>query len=305
MSISQINLLLLPLSFGSLFDRGSVTSLNISTRLMLLPLGVFGNALAMAVFPTLSRQAAVQDMKAFRATLSRGLRTTFVFSLPCTAGLIILGVPIVRMLFGGGKFDIKDCQDTAFVLNFFILGLVGHTVIQMISRGFFALQDTRTPFLQGLVSVVLIIIPMDVAIVQNLIHKHNMVFSALVFVSHASPFYYAGLAAQNLKHGGVALSVTLAALFNMGILLIILKRRMPEFDMRGVVVGFVRTSAATIVMSVVSYGMYKAMGSMNPFIVVLSNMTVSVAVFLLVAKLLKIEEADEAVGLVLSRFKRK
>lgn len=305
LSISQINLMLLPMSFGSMFLTGSVTSLYYAIRLMLLPMGVFGNALAMAAFPTLSRQAAAEDMAPFRDTLARGLRTTFVFSLPCTAGLLILGVPIVRMLFGGGRFSIHDCRDTAFVLNYFILGLTGHTIVQMISRGFYALQDTRMPFYAGLISVLLIIIPMDTALVLPFINMNNAALKALVYVCHVSPFYYAGLAAQSLRHGGVALSVTLAVLFNMGMLLYVFKRRMPQFQMRSVAVGFLRTCAATLIMSAVSYPMMLAMKRIDPIIVVFSNMAASVAVFLVAAKLLKIPEADDMVSMVVSRFKRK
>lgn len=304
LSISQINLFVLPVTFGSMFSDGSVTSLQYGVRLLLLPLGVFGSALAMAVFPTLSAQAAGKRWDEFNATFSRGIRATFVFSLPCTAGFILLGLPIVRLLFGGGEFTLADCVDTAEVLTFYAIALVGHTAIQVVSRGYYALQDTRTPFLVALSSVLLIIIPMGVGLVLPLIDTGNMAIAALVFVSKISPFYYAGCALQSLEHQGVALAISFATLFNMIVLLALFRRRRPDFDIGQVWGGFLRVALATVAMSAATWGTMLALKGFDPALQVISNIAVSGAVFFAACKVLKVPEAEDVLNMVVRRFKR-
>jgi putative peptidoglycan lipid II flippase len=305
LSISQINLFVLPATFGSMFSNGSVTSLQYGVRLLLLPLGVFGNALAMAAFPTMSAQAAGERWNEFHGTLIRGIRSTFVFSLPCTAGFILLGLPIVRLLFGGGEFTLDDCIDTKAVLMYYAIGLVGHTAIQMISRGFYSLQDTRTPFWVAFTSVLLIIIPMGVGLVQPVIDAGSAGFKALVYVSHVSPFYYLGVAVQGLKHQGVALAISIATLFNMIVLLILFQRRRPDFDMGRVWDGFARVTLATAVMSVFIVACAQVLKHRDPAVQVLTVIVVGGAVFFAACKVFKVPEVDDVVGALTRRFKAK
>lgn len=305
MSLSQINLFVLPITFGSLFSHGSVTSLQYGVRLLLLPLGVFGNALAMAAFPTMSAQAAGERWGEFHGTLARGIRSTFVFSLPCTAGFILLGMPIVRLLFGGGEFTMADCLDTRGVLLYYSIGLAGHTAIQMVTRGFFSMQDTRTPFLVALTSVLLIIIPMGVGLVQPVVDMANPAIKALVLVSHVSPFYYAGVAVQHLEHQGIALAISLATLFNLVALLILFRKRMPDFDMGRVWDGFARVTLATLVMSAVVAAAAFFMKNLDPSVQVLGIMVLGGAVFLAACKVFKVPEAGDVAGMFLRRFRLK
>jgi len=128
---------------------GANAALYYGNRLMQLPLGVFGLAIATASFPAFARSAAREDIRGLVHALRRSLRWVLFISLPCTAITLALAGPIVQLLFGRGAFLERAGGDavsrTASVLGLYILGLGAYGAVHVLSRAFYALQDTRTP----------------------------------------------------------------------------------------------------------------------------------------------------------------
>ena len=134
-----------PTIFGVQFPlmEGSNAAMNYATRLYEFPLGVFGIAIATAIFPTLSRQASNPAL--FAHTLRRGIRLALFIGLPASAGLIVVRTHLTAVVFQGGKFSADDTIRVATILLGFAPAVVAFSVMQTITRAFYALGDTSTP----------------------------------------------------------------------------------------------------------------------------------------------------------------
>ncbi len=306
LSVSQVNLLILPNTFGSLMGEGAVSALSGGVRLLLLPLGIFGNAISMAIFPTLSRQAGGGKMAEFRSTLTRGVNTTFAFALPSMVAFLVLGEPITRVLFGGGEFTVADCRATAFALAFYAVGLPGHTALTIVSRGFYSMQDTRTPFLVGVFSVLFISVPFSMGIVESRMAAETLiVLKPLLLVCRISPFFYLGVALKGLSYGGVALSVSIGTLFNFVTLTALLRRRVPGLSLAPIVMSLARVSAAAVPMAAACWFVDHALVGFDPIVRLLAGGSTGAVVYLGAGKIFRIKEIDEVVDMVKTRFGRK
>ncbi|MEX2221806.1 MAG: murein biosynthesis integral membrane protein MurJ [Candidatus Rokuibacteriota bacterium] len=138
---------------ASLLPAGTVSYLYYADRVMEFPLGVFGIALATAALPGMSAQAARGELFALRATLEFALRLSAFVAVPATVGLLLLGGPIVQMLFQRGEFSASDAALTAQALAGYAVGLPAFSATRIAAQTFYALGDTRTPVLIGFVSV--------------------------------------------------------------------------------------------------------------------------------------------------------
>ncbi len=139
---------------GLSLNDAAVTLLNMATRLMELPIGVFAVAVSTVVFPLISRQAAQGDWGAFAASYRRGMRLIFAVNIPAAAGLVLLAEPIIRLLFQRGAFQAADTGAMVPVLAVFAAGLPFFSFVNLVLRAFYARKDTRTPVRAALLSFV-------------------------------------------------------------------------------------------------------------------------------------------------------
>ncbi|RMD71359.1 MAG: murein biosynthesis integral membrane protein MurJ [Gammaproteobacteria bacterium] len=190
-SVVQINLLIDTL-IASFLVTGSISWLYYSDRLMEFPLGVFGIALGTVVLPSLSKQHAGDDPRAFSATLDWALRWVLLIGLPAALGLICLAGPILATLFQYGAFTPHDAAMARLSLMAYALGLPAFILIKVLAPGFYARQDTRTPVRIA-----------AIAMLANLVLNLLLVFP--------------------LKHAGLALATSLAAFLNAFLLFRTLK----------------------------------------------------------------------------------
>ncbi|MCE9619306.1 MAG: murein biosynthesis integral membrane protein MurJ [Planctomycetes bacterium] len=134
-----------PTIFGFDFplDTGSNAALNYAQRLYEFPLGVFGIAIATAIFPTLARQAS--DPALFAHTLRRGLRLALFIGLPASAGLIVVRQQLTAVIFQGGRFTPEDTARVATILLGYAPAVAAFSVMHTMTRAFYALGDSKTP----------------------------------------------------------------------------------------------------------------------------------------------------------------
>lgn len=125
-----------------------------ATTLFQLPHGLVAVAISLAVLPTLSRFSARGDEESFRSTLGQGLRLVLALIVPATAGLLVLGQPIISLLFEHGKFTAYDTFWTSWALRYYLVGLIFAGIDWPLNYAFYARQDTLTPALVGVLSVV-------------------------------------------------------------------------------------------------------------------------------------------------------
>jgi putative peptidoglycan lipid II flippase len=132
---------------------GSLTAYNYAFQLSQIPVGVLGVSVAVALFPTLSRDAALGNVGQIRTQVATSLRVLIFLAAPLTAAMIVLAGPISSVFFQYGLFSERSADRTAGALAFFAIGLGGHIVVHVLTRAFYAMQDTRTPVLWAVVAV--------------------------------------------------------------------------------------------------------------------------------------------------------
>jgi putative peptidoglycan lipid II flippase len=189
----QINFLLNTILASGL-PEGSLSALNFAWLMMLLPQGVFAQAVATAAFPTLAAQAARQQIGELRSTFVATLRAVLFLSLPAAVGLLVLRRPLIQVFFQRGAFEAGSTDAVAWALQFYALGLPAHAGIEIVARAFYALHDTRTPVVIGIAAMGL-----------------NVVLS-LLFIGP-------------LAHGGLALANTIATTLELLGMLALIRRR--------------------------------------------------------------------------------
>jgi putative peptidoglycan lipid II flippase len=220
LAVTQLNVLVSTF-LASYLPEGSISFLYYADRLLEFPMGVFAIAVATAVLPVMSEQAAKNDLGNLRETLSFALRLVFFVTLPAMVGLIVLRQPILNLLFQRGAFTAHATEMTAQALLYYSLGLVGFAGVRIVVPAFYSLQDTKTPV--------------------------KIAFAALAA--------NAGLGAvlmQPLKHGGLALATSLAAGLNFFLLVFFLRKKMGKIGLRKISRSFLQSLAASLLMGVVA-----------------------------------------------------
>lgn len=206
--------------------EGSLAAIKYAWAIMTMPQVVIAQAIAIAALPTFSAQVARGELSEMRSSLAATLRGAILLSLPASLGLIMLRSPVIALLFERGKFSASSTELVAWALLWYTAGLVGHSVVEIVSRAFYALHDTKTPVIVGAVAMSL-----------------NLVFS-LVF---SSLFARLGW----MPHGGLALANSLATALEMVGLLYLMRRRLNGLDGRSIAIGTFQSALATLGMSLV------------------------------------------------------
>jgi putative peptidoglycan lipid II flippase len=206
----------LPTTFGSLLAEGAVSAYEYGWKLMQLPETVLGTAMGIVVFPTLAKLA--EDREGLRHTFSWALRLIVTFSIPAAVGLLLLGRPLIVLIFQRGAFDAAATDRVFWGLQFFALGLVTHSALEVVARLFYARRDMWTPF--G-------------AAVAGLAVNAGLGWLLL----------------PTLAHGAIALSNGLGAGLQVVILLLVARRRLDGIDGRVLGGTLLRVGLASAVMA--------------------------------------------------------
>lgn len=144
-------------AFASYLGPGDTTAVMNGYRLMLLPIGVFAQAMALAVFPTLSGQAAEKNMPAMRRTMNQSLRNILFLTVPASALMFLLAEPVITFLLQSGKYTHADTLVTASALRSLSLGIFAWSCQSLLTRGFYALQNSKVPVISGAIVSVLFV----------------------------------------------------------------------------------------------------------------------------------------------------
>ncbi|MEI7817988.1 MAG: murein biosynthesis integral membrane protein MurJ, partial [Desulfuromonadales bacterium] len=292
--IRSIALLMLPSVFGvgvyylnitvsailaSLLPQGSVSYLYYAQRLFEFPQGIFTVSVAQAVLPSMSRQAADGDIAGMKVSLSFGVRLMLFITIPAMAGLMICSTPIFSLIFMGGAFDYNTVVNSASALFYYSVGLSFVALTRVLAPVFYALKDTKTPVYTALIAFIV-----------------NLCLSLALM--------------GPLKHGGLALATTLSAFCNMLMLFWLLRRKIGSFNGISILLTAIRSIIASVPMSIFvwyccslvdwSQGGHKALKAA----VLGGAIMIGSTIYLLTVKLLRSEEALEAVSLIRGRFRK-
>ncbi|MFQ5879646.1 MAG: murein biosynthesis integral membrane protein MurJ [Dehalococcoidia bacterium] len=255
--------------FASRLGDETISALTYAWLLATMPLALFGMAISTAVFPTLAEQAAADSTEALRRTIAASLRFILFLTIPASIGLVLLREPLVALLLERGAFTAASTDITASALAFYSAGLFAHATIEILSRGFYALGDTRTPVAMAVLS---------------------MVLNLLLSLALVGP----------LEHNGLALALSAATIIEACLLYVRLQRRLGGLEAGHLANFLVRTGAAAALMAGVVAPFVLGVDAANPFgsstaweslLVVVVASALGAAVFFVAAALLRCEEA--------------
>lgn len=184
----QINLVISTAIAAKLLAHGSVTYIYMADRLNQLPLGLIGIGLGTVLLPTISRQLGGGQEAAAMETQNRGLELALLLTLPAAVALIVCGAPIAAALFGYGKFDATDVARTAEALAAFSVGLPSYILVKVLTPGFYARQDTRTPVRYAMISMVVNLVA-NLALIVPLQHMGPPLATALASTLNVAMLY--------------------------------------------------------------------------------------------------------------------
>lgn len=260
-------------------ESGAVSWLNYAFRLLYLPVGIFGVSVATAAVPLLSRQAATGDMLAVRSTVGHASRMMLMLNIPAMFGLVVLAQPIVRLIFERGEFRPGDTAAVATALIAYAPGLIGYSLVKVLSPTFYAMRDARTPVLVSVASVVT---------------------NAALNIALVRVMGYVGLGA----------GTAIASLLNAGLLLWLLRRRLDGIEGRRLASAVARMALASLGMAACAWASHRWLTSVWPGTAMIAQLVqvgaaIGVALVVLVglSRVLRIDEFDEAFGRLVRRLR--
>ena len=270
LTVTQINTLaddIIALSFmnerGDPLSYGAPSYLYFAQRLYQFPLGVLGIALATAIFPVMSADAAKKDLNRLTKTIAKGIKASVFIAVPATAGLFIVAKPLVSVLYEHGAFTKTDTPLVAWTLSFYALGLCGYFSQQVTTRAFYSMQDSKVPALTAALAVF-------VNIILNL-----------------TLIWFMGTA-------GLALSTAICSYIQVCILILILRKRFQHSILDGLPAALTKTLLATALMSLIAVVILtfcRTLPDTRAFNIVriTAVVPISAVVYIIAAKFLRIE----------------
>jgi len=258
LSVSQVNIFVDTIC-ASMLKEGSVTALYYANRIMQLPLALFGTAIATVTLPMMSRSVAATNMQELKDTLSLALRMILFTIIPASLGLIILGNPIISLLFERGRFTSQATQSTSWALLFYSTGIVAYAGVKVVASAFYSMQDTRAP-------VRIASIAMVVNIVLNLILM------------------------RILDVGGLALATAIASFINLSILLFYLRKRIGRLGGKKVLHSLAKILLASSAMGIACIYSSRFLGQISKLIQVAGTILICLAIYILATHLLRCDE---------------
>jgi putative peptidoglycan lipid II flippase len=290
--VRQVGLLMVPRVFGvavvqvnfwvnvrlaSLMSEGSITGITWGLTMMLMPQAIIAQSVAMAALPTLSAQYALNKMGELRHSLAASLRGILLLAFPASVGLILLRQPIVALLLEYGNFTEESTQLIAWALLWYAAGLLGHCIVEILARAFYAMYDTKTPVIVG-------------AVVMGL----NIVFSVLF----SAWFVRIGW----MPHGGLALANSLATGLEAACLYMLMHRRLGGLEGKHILKGTTQAILATVIMTLVLWIWLGITSAQPVWLVGLGGILVGGAVYGLCMLMLRVPEALTVVAFLKRRL---
>jgi putative peptidoglycan lipid II flippase len=257
-AVIQVNFIVI-FNLASRLGAGSVSALDYGWDLMQMPQTIIGSAIGIVLFPTMSELAAQGDIARLRRTLAQTLRIMLALAIPAMVGLIVLGQPIIRVLFERGEFGPESTAAVYQALQFWALGLIAHSALEVVNRVFYAQKDTITPLLSSLVSMVI-----------------NLALALALY--------------RQLLAGGLALSNGVAVTIEVLIMLIIAHRRMAGVEARSLLNTLLRTLLAAGAMGLAVIAFINLFPTLSPLFVAAGGGILGVVVYLGAGLLLGVEE---------------
>lgn len=276
--VGQINTVI-DKSMGSTLPAGSITYLNGAFKLTTFANGIFAVTLGTVMFPIMSTCLAGGNVPAFKKSVFKSMNMVFLFTVPLTLMMIVFSHPIIQLLFERGAFTSEATKQTAAALVAYAIGLIALGAREIVVKAFYALQDTKTPMINGAITVAL-----NVALNLMLIGP--------------------------LKHVGLALSSSISATLTTVILLIALRNKVGSFNLKAISHDFFKVMGASLLTALVTIGLnywiqgWSSYGKAQSLYEILIAGGIGMIVYAVLIELLHVEAWDTTKQKVLEKLGR-
>jgi len=289
-AVKKIGLLIIPQLFGvavynlnilvntqyaSFMSEGTISYLYFSERLIEFPLGIIAVSIATVLLPSLSSHVANKDFDKFRETYSFTLRLMFFILIPALVGLIVLREPICNLLYQRGEFDYAATIFTSQALLGYAVGLWAVGGIRITAPAFYSMQDTKTP----------------------------VIIAFIAFIANAVLGYVLGFT-LGYKHTGLALASSISSIINFLLLFYIIEKRVGNVNTKAIVILLGKLIVISGIMGALVWRISKltlwteSQFAIEKVGVMAGALVAAVLVYILLAKLLKVQEADFLLDMV-------
>ena len=265
---------------ASSMEGGSAASLSYGFSLMLVAQSAIAQSVAIAALPTFPAQYALGKIDEMRASLAASLRGILLFAVPASVGLILLREPLISFLYQRGKFDAHDVQLTAWALLWYAAGLVGHSIMEILTRAFYAQQDTKTPVIIGIIAMGL-----------------NIPFSILFSKYFAQMGWF--------PLGGLALANSLATALEATALFIFMQRRLNGMEGWSLLDGAWRITLSALGMAIGLLWWIQAAGNLTRWLAALGGVAIGGILYLVGVMILKVPEMRMMSQMIVRRLIRR
>ncbi len=259
---------------------GSISALNYANKLNVLILGVFITAITTVVYPILSKEVNNDNISGVKKTMGYGINLILLITIPATVGLIVLAKPIVEIAFQRGEFDAVATMMTSRALIFYSIGLVFMALRLLVTRVYYSLQDTKTPMINGAISV-----------------GFNIVLNLILV--------------QYMGHAGLAFATSIATTIATILMFYGLKKKIGSLGTLSYIKCGLKAGLASAIMGIVAYvvyhGLYGILGvsKLYNLMSLLVAVGLAVIVYIVLCYIFKIEEVRDIVDKVIKRLKSK
>lgn len=261
-AVSQINTVA-DKSIATSLGLKSVAALSYANKLNGFVIGIFIVSLVSVIYPRLSELLVDDDKEGFIETISKSINIIIIFIIPISMGAILLSQPIVKILFERHQFDSTATKMTSIALSCYSIGLIAYAMRDILGKIFYSLKDTKTPMINGVISVVL-----------------NIILNIIL----SKKFGYVGL----------ALATSISSILCVCMLFISMNKKVGYFGQDKILITFLKSIISSIVMGIsvmYSYNYISNIGY-NNIIGISISVTVGAIVYLLLIYILKVKEIE-------------
>lgn len=273
-SVDQINLLV-DRTLASTIAEGGISALNYANRLNGFVQGLFVVPITTVIYPLISRVAAEKNIKGLKSYISEAVATINLLVIPVTIGAMIFSEEIVVLLFGRGAFSPEAIAMTSSALLYYSLGMIAIGLRDILSRAFYALQDTRTPMINT-----------AIAVMMNIVL--NLVFSRLMGI------------------GGLALATSLSGIISALLMFVTLKKKIGSFGLREISISFLKISIASSLMGLVAlWGFNILVETLHQNTALILAIGVGALTYVVIVCFMKIPEVERTLKAVKTKLGQK
>lgn len=276
--VNQINSLVQSRMASGLID-GSITAIDISNKLNGMIYFTFAASIVTVIYPSLSKAGTSTDRSVFKEQICTAVNYINIIMIPAAIGLLVLRIPIISLLFKHGNFDEKAVNMTAYALLFLSSGMIFWGLRDVFSRAFYAIQDTKTPMINGVIGVFV-----------------NIIFSVVLV--------------KSMGIGGLTLATTISAAVSCALLIVSLRKKIGYLNGIDMLICCIKILFASTIMGIGVYFINKFISSL---IIGMKGQILSIAIciiagsilYVIILSLLKVKEFSMIMNSILSKVRRK